>query len=295
MDTSFRFDASSSLPEKLIVPEIPDYYFEIPCASITLKDSNGNCVGRFHYEPKNQDTIQPADNNVEIYINALREECILAKTFITMWKTDNATSRPGIGFWEGLVCARIDSRKNFAKDFFLPTVVNRASKVNNLALRFFACLFAVVIDIASFPLRLLISPIQAIYQSRHPGVRLPLPLEEGLRSNLEDWMFTEREKAAIGVALEDGFVTVEYALHTCEVKENPNGDSGIYVKERSTLTVAQIAFKRLPGYNTSESTEFEYKVSHSLANNTWSLVSDTYPDKDSKEGNRFCEAMGWHN
>ena len=260
---------------------IPHQYSLVPTASITVKNSKTREVllrlrpgsGFVSSEHFNREAFSYRLENLgapttTIDISALDVECADARSFINDWK--NGHSKSGIGFWEGLVCARIDSRKNFAKDFFLPTVVNRASKVNNLALRFFACLFAVVIDIASFPLRLLISPIQAIYRSRHPEIH---PLKSLLPGDLAP----ADQPKELTDALAEGIVTVEYALHTYSVIKESNGD--IRTEENTTLNVAQIALERQPGFNNNESAETQYHASHLLKSggNEWDKIENTYP------------------
>lgn len=50
---------------------------------------------------------------------------------------------------------RSDCAKNFAKDFFLPTTLNQAIKIRSVAVRVFAVLASLVLDLATFPIRLL--------------------------------------------------------------------------------------------------------------------------------------------
>lgn len=50
---------------------------------------------------------------------------------------------------------RTNNLKNFAKDFFLPTLVNHAIKVQHTIGRIFAILGALILDTLTFPIRLL--------------------------------------------------------------------------------------------------------------------------------------------
>lgn len=50
---------------------------------------------------------------------------------------------------------RSDVARNFAKDFFLPTTLNQAIKVRSVAIKVFAILGSLVLDLLTFPLRLL--------------------------------------------------------------------------------------------------------------------------------------------
>lgn len=50
---------------------------------------------------------------------------------------------------------RTNNWKNFATDLFLPTVINHALAIENCVGKFFAALFALVLDTVTFPIRLL--------------------------------------------------------------------------------------------------------------------------------------------
>lgn len=66
---------------------------------------------------------------------------------------------------------RTNNLKNFAKDFFLPTTINRAIKVQNTVGRIFAILFSLVLDTITFPIRLLTCIPRVISNSKqgeHP-------------------------------------------------------------------------------------------------------------------------------
>lgn len=66
---------------------------------------------------------------------------------------------------------RSDCAKNFSKDFFLPTTLNQAVKVRSVAIRVFAVLVSLVLDLATFPIRLLTCIPTVIRNSspqRHP-------------------------------------------------------------------------------------------------------------------------------
>lgn len=49
---------------------------------------------------------------------------------------------------------RTNNFSNFAKDFFLPTVVNQTIKVKDMAAKVFAIIGALFLDLATFPIRL---------------------------------------------------------------------------------------------------------------------------------------------
>lgn len=62
---------------------------------------------------------------------------------------------------------RTDCWGDFAKDFFLPTFINHAIKVDNVVLKIIASVFAIALDIVTFIPRLIASPFRAIYNHKH--------------------------------------------------------------------------------------------------------------------------------
>jgi hypothetical protein len=50
---------------------------------------------------------------------------------------------------------RTNNLKNFSKDFFLPTTINHAIKVQHVALKIFSILASLVLDVLTFPIRFL--------------------------------------------------------------------------------------------------------------------------------------------
>ena len=67
-----------------------------------------------------------------------------------------------------LMVSRVDTWKNLAKDLFLPTFINRALRVENLVGAIFASFFAIILDLATLPFRLL--TLGPVYSERlnHP-------------------------------------------------------------------------------------------------------------------------------
>ncbi len=54
-----------------------------------------------------------------------------------------------------VIPVRTNNLKNFSKDFFLPTTINHAVKVQNIVDKIFAVLAALPLDVLTFPVRLL--------------------------------------------------------------------------------------------------------------------------------------------
>lgn len=73
-----------------------------------------------------------------------------------------------------MIPLRTQNLKDFSKDFFLPTFVNFALKINNLALKIIASIFTIILDIATAPLRLLTTPFRIYYNRKRPESEHPL-------------------------------------------------------------------------------------------------------------------------
>lgn len=67
-----------------------------------------------------------------------------------------------------LIPTRTDTLKNFAKDLFLPTVVNQALRVEGVCTKIFLLLLALPIDVVTLVPRLLLAPIKFFYDRKHP-------------------------------------------------------------------------------------------------------------------------------
>ncbi len=83
---------------------------------------------------------------------------------------------------------RTHNREVFAKDTFLPTVFNRAIKVQNISIRIFALLAAIVLDIVTIPIRLLTCRQRYKYNRKNKVVMEQTPQESKhpLRKYLKD-------------------------------------------------------------------------------------------------------------
>lgn len=72
------------------------------------------------------------------------------KTFV------NDKSRSSVGIIKAtLTPIRTNNLKNFSKDFFLPTTINHAIKVQKAASKPFAILASLILDVLTFPIRFL--------------------------------------------------------------------------------------------------------------------------------------------
>lgn len=192
-----------------------------PTASVTIRDMKNNVLYQQEFAPK--------DNNE-------------SKSCVKEWVQQYGQSRPGFGVLEGLIMTRIDSKENFTKDFFMPTVVNLAAKVENVVGRFFACFFAAILDLISLPIRFIAFPIWAIYTVRNPESEHPLTalIRNGPASQEQ-----------IAYALKEGMVTCEYKIHNCVLEGDRELVRSMKVNlqatERDLTGSIDIALKRVPG------------------------------------------------
>lgn len=135
-----------------------------------------------------------------------------------------------------LIPLRTDNWKDFAKDFFLPTFVNHALKVDRLASRIFVSFFAIILDVFTFIPRLIASPFAVIYnyknKSDHPLINLikdnsdfELSIDSGffeIKLNLEnvniqyDTHLNARTAKQVSI---DGYVTVTTKKFHGEIEE----------------------------------------------------------------------------
>jgi hypothetical protein len=82
---------------------------------------------------------------------------------------------------------RANSLSNFAKDLFFPTLINHASRVDSIVLRFFAVIAAAALDLLTLPIRLLTAIPTFISINKTP--QLPIHkylVEKGLPKSLAE-------------------------------------------------------------------------------------------------------------
>lgn len=92
---------------------------------------------------------------------------------------------------------RTNNLNNFAKDFFLPTLVNRALKVQNVVVKIFAIIGAFILDVVTFPIRLLRCLPRVVENSSQEEH----PLRQYLRANNVDPRLFEADYIKIKTVL----------------------------------------------------------------------------------------------
>lgn len=67
---------------------------------------------------------------------------------------------------------RTNNFKNFSKDFFLPTTINHAIKVKSIVVKIFAILASLILDLLSFPIRILTVIPRVIVNAKQDKIKL---------------------------------------------------------------------------------------------------------------------------
>lgn len=82
----------------------------------------------------------------------------MLKDFIVIYEK----LKPGWSLLDGLVRPlRMDSWQHFAENFFLSTFVHYALKVNHVALKVIASIFAIALNVITLPIRFIMTPFYA--------------------------------------------------------------------------------------------------------------------------------------
>jgi hypothetical protein len=168
-------------------------------------------------------------------ISIYEEPCFSIDEVVDFVKI-NGKSKPGWSVLQGAVCVlRTNNAKDFAVDFFLPTFVNYTLKINNVALKIFASIFAIVLDVITFPIRLVITPFRAIYNYRNPEEKHPLSslIERGNKDVLN----------------KENFVTICYEVVDVKINEPTDESAEDLYRARKELIKGsrRVVLKTLPG------------------------------------------------
>ncbi len=84
-------------------------------------------------------------------------------------------SKPGWSWLTALACPlRTNNAKGFLQDLFFPTLITETRKTSNVAFKIFVSLFAIVLDVITFPVRLIAAPFRAIYNHQNQEKMHPL-------------------------------------------------------------------------------------------------------------------------
>lgn len=136
---------------------------------------------------------------------------------------DYGCSRDPWGILNSAVIPVRTNFKDFYKDLFLPTVINRALAVNGIVKKSFALLFSLALDVLFFPVRVITFIPRAIYnalQTDHPLYEF-LTKQQGISEKLIGnglLILKCREEASLA-----GDSSIEEGI---EVIEKPNPDQG---------------------------------------------------------------------
>jgi hypothetical protein len=165
-----------------------------------------------------------------------------------------------------LQSAFIPLRTQNLKDFFLPAFVNFSLKINNIALKIIASIFAIALDVVSLPIRFFMTPFCIYYNYKNPETEHPV-------INLI------RESPLSQKAIIDNFV------HLCyEVQDVQRSDPSAPDEEGNTFQNAagtavkgtiQVALRRMPGI-VAQSSEEETIASYvGMNGGDWEVENST--------------------
>lgn len=173
----------------------------------------------------------------------------------------NGGSKEGWSLIRGtIIPLRTQNFKVFSKDFFLPTFVNFSLKINNIALRIIASVFAIALDVITAPIRLLTTPFRVFYNDRHPETRHPLV-------NLIEAQ-TER-------TIDDNFVNLFYEVQDVRITNTSTPEEqGNTLQEATRSTVKgsmRIALKTIPGGVKRQVSEQQEAAGYLIKNGKWVL------------------------
>lgn len=85
------------------------------------------------------------------------------------------TSKEGWSLMRGIFTPiRTENCKDFAKDFFLPTFINFATKINNLGVKIIVSFFAICLDLVALPIRFFATPFRMSHNSQNQELDHPL-------------------------------------------------------------------------------------------------------------------------
>lgn len=175
-----------------------------------------------------------------------------AKAFVRQY----GSFKQGCPFLEGLVMPlRTQTLNDCLEDLFLPTFIHFALKVENIALKIIASVFAIALDLLTLPIRFIALPLRVYYQSHAPEPKHPMI--ELIEGNVHSQK-----------ALQDQCVMLHYEVE--EVRIHPENEEGRRFGADKIVRVGtvQIILQPTPrGENTSS--ELESLVRYSKQNGEW--------------------------
>jgi hypothetical protein len=189
-------------------------------------------VNSIHLVDGFQANIQIKDKQGAI----LWQKPLAAKEEVMDFIKQNSTSKPGWSSLFGTVTPlRTQNLKDFSKDLFFPTFVNSSLKINNLALKIIASIFAVALDVVTLPLRLLTTPYRIYYNYKNPEAEHPLT--KLLNEN-------QGQKK-----IDEDVVRLCYEVQNVQMDPptEKNGERSQEARGHTITGTMKVALKRLPG------------------------------------------------
>ncbi len=200
-----------------------------------------------------QSSIQIKDKNDEILYQRQCDSEGDVRDFIQQ----NGKSKDGWSMLQGAIMPiRTHSLEDFSKDFFLPTLVNFSLKINTVALKIIASVFALTLDILTAPVRLFATPIRIYYNYKHPESEHPI-------KNLIN-------------GRDDDVVSLCYEVQNVQINDEAPDEEGNTFQNAIKSTVKgtiEIVLKRIPGGIHHSSSENKVDAIYSAINGEWTLDS----------------------
>ncbi len=185
------------------------------------------------------------------------QDCTSEKEVAEFLKT-YSKSKPGWSVMNGVFYPlRTDKLSDFTKDLFLPTFVNHALEINNIALRIFASLFAIAFDLSTLPIRFLATPFRVFYNYRHPEETHPLS--------------TLIEKESDQTPFRENYVTIKYETSNVKMNEPIEKEGHVFqnASQETTDGTTFVALKSQVGGIKSNFTELRVNRDYNRIDDEW--------------------------
>lgn len=193
--------------------------------------------------PAFQANIQAKDQKGNILFTKTCSSEEEARIFLKTY----GTSRQSWGVLQGLaVPFRTQNIKDLATDLFLPTFIHSALRIDNIALKLIASIFAIALDLVTMPIRFITTPFRMSDQAYYyPEEKHPLALEIAQRTQPQ-------------IIVEDPVVDLCYEMQKVHVvpptAENQFTGSATKSVVKGTL---HVALRTLPGGTLEQPPEVE--------------------------------------
>lgn len=214
-----------------------------------------------HLNPGYQATIQIKDKHDHLVYQKSCSSEYEVKAFIRQY----GKSKYGWSLLRGTVIPlRTQYPKDFLKDLFLPTFLHFSLKINNMALKIIGSIFAVMLDITTFPIRLITTPFRIYYNYKYPDEKHPL-------------IHLIEDQSRFQKTIENNKVNLCYEVQNVQITPfSPPDEKGNIFQDATKSTiqgVMSIALKKIPGGIKNQSSEKTENISYLAINGKWTIAN----------------------